>query len=193
MARTFTERVSSWFRGTKLGFDLAKGRSRVVNGNLIFGAVTGEPDDILHEMAHMVEIDDARCLDPGWGLTLPPVEVCGRTYFEASTFSPCAREIRVFGIQRVLSEYLRVDFDEYSSAKLVIDFVDGAVYIKSVYPEVIGWDSKAGLVVTQQSHYKRVAQAIVDESAKWTIERVRAEWDRKCAIHEQHGGLQDDV
>jgi hypothetical protein len=78
------------------------GTQRIDNEKyLCFGPWAGPercPTNIIHEMAHLVEIDDARILQYGWGLTTPTQYIPGRYSHIASvpmTCQPTLRETRV--------------------------------------------------------------------------------------------------
>lgn len=70
------------------------------NGEVLLGTRCGpsrfELSALVHEMSHLVEIDDRRVTLPGWGLRIKSsVVVGGQRYFEPRTTQATARELRV--------------------------------------------------------------------------------------------------
>lgn len=192
-----TNDYKSWFQGTKLRFDPDTEGNKIVDGRMVLGMRAGpvrnDPLTLLHEMAHFIEIDDARCTVDGWGLqvpylSIPPYAPCKNP----QTFQAAAREIRVSAIQRVLAHHFGFEFDDYYGAKLIWDWVPGANFICTVFPEVPCFSAFERDDPNQPSYREmvklrcdRIAQAIADKAKKWTIDEIRAEWNRKCQIHEE--------
>jgi hypothetical protein len=83
---------------------------------------------LTHEIAHLLEIDDSRALDPfGWGLQ-------HGTYFETGsrvgfhtyqTDAHLQRELRVYAIQSKFHEYFDMAFDIKRAVHVLRDYVDG--------------------------------------------------------------------
>lgn len=82
---------------------------------LVLGAWAGPKQCIthlMHEMAHLVEIDDKRILKYGWGLKTPEEYIPGRYGHFASmpvTYQPSLRECRVIAMQWQLQNYLGIE------------------------------------------------------------------------------------
>lgn len=88
---------------------------------LAFGARAGTFLDInltnlAHEMAHFVEIDEARCSMDGWGLKSPTSLVMGLECIKPHTMQATARECRVIAHQSNLLEALGFSVDVHMLA-----------------------------------------------------------------------------
>lgn len=82
---------------------------RVEEGKLQLGGRAGPTvhiSNLCHEMAHLVEIDDARCGQPGWGLQLPKVFIYDRMCLNPETNQATRREVRVAAYQLNLMRHL---------------------------------------------------------------------------------------
>lgn len=176
---------NEWFSHTKLNFSPQVEGNCIDDGRMVLGMRSGpvkDEDALLHEMGHFVEIDDARCTLPGWGLHVTTVCFPGHPpCLDPRTFQACEREIRVMGIQRVLAAHFNMDFDDFYHAKLIWDWVPGVFFMP-------GLPSCRDESVSRDDLYKarveRMMEMIVESSAQWTVDRIYAEWTRKCAIHD---------
>jgi len=87
---------------------------QVKDNKLIFGAWAGPLrciTHVIHEMCHLVEIDDARILEEGWGLRMPQVYIPGRYSRLAAvpaTYQPSLRETRVAALQYHVQRYIGI-------------------------------------------------------------------------------------
>jgi hypothetical protein len=86
----------------------------IQNGYIVLGLLAGcvyHVDHLLHETAHLIEIDDERVLEPGWGLKYGTwIEFPGHKdggWYEALTPQHIEREIRVCAIQWMLVQHFR--------------------------------------------------------------------------------------
>lgn len=148
------------------------------DGTLTLGWRAGpseEAGNLLHEMAHLLEIDDRRLGKPGWGLKVAKVVILGRPYIEPRTFQCTLREIRVMGRQKVLHEAAGIPFDTLHWAGLWPWFPDHYMAF-SHYGREIGKTKEAEIT-------ELVARDIDAEAAQWTIEALKAEWDRKVTLY----------
>jgi len=79
------------------------GTQKVKDNKLIFGPYAGPEaciTSLIHEMAHLAEIDDARILKHNWGLTLPEQYIPGRySRMAPVTCQATFRECRVLAMQ----------------------------------------------------------------------------------------------
>ncbi len=85
------------------------------NGAVILGTKAGPGyslSNLVHEMAHFVEIDEGRMAEPGWGLRVPEQWAYNRMCFEPTTCQATVREIRVMAFQLNILEYLGWPGDE---------------------------------------------------------------------------------
>lgn len=140
----------------------------VVNNTMYFSSWAG-PDasmwNVIHEMAHFVEIDDARCHRSGWGFVWPEKEIFGQIVCEPKTAQDIQRECRTFAIQiHILERYCPEEVDITYMAELT-KWQPGWGNVPKPYIETVkGW--------------------IANEYKKWTFESIRQEWIRKLPILE---------
>lgn len=91
------------------------GTQKVHNKTLIFGPWAGPAQcitHVMHEMAHLAEIDDARILEHGWGLRMPEVYIPGRYSHMAAvptTYQASLRECRTIAMQWHLQNHLGIE------------------------------------------------------------------------------------
>lgn len=89
-----------------------EGMSIAEDGVILLGSRCGpvafDLNALLHEMCHLVEIDDRRVTVYGWGLTYTEVEILGRAYQEPSTCQDVRRELRVLAYQTNLRQALEL-------------------------------------------------------------------------------------
>ncbi len=107
-----------FFKSSPIGIDTEKHATQWLDehGRLMFGVWAGpaaQTDNLLHEMAHFVEIDERRMGMHGWGLRLPkmhyiPGPYGGSSWCEPKTMQISAREIRVMAYQHHLHVYLGI-------------------------------------------------------------------------------------
>jgi hypothetical protein len=89
---------------------------------MVFGCRAGPWDNVKHEnlsheMAHFVEIDEPRCGMYGWGLRVPKVVILGQEYEEPHTNQATIRECRTVAIQANLMHGMGRKFDEADFAR----------------------------------------------------------------------------
>lgn len=142
----------------------------------------------LHEMAHMVDIDDKRVRKPGWGLkTGNWVEFPSRYspgFWEMQTDAGIKREVRVMAIQAVITEHLGFNFDYCEWAALLSN---GAIQNYCLWRNRFGlsYDDEHdktkdnGWTSTTTRHDAEIIRSVRDE---FTIEQVWTEWVRKCKV-----------
>ena len=95
--------------------------------------------NVLHELAHFIEIDENRCNKPGWGLKYGkwvdnpfPRPYSPAGWHEYSTDQHIRREIRVWAYQANLHQHfgLKVDFEDLAEAALYLP--DFFLYVKGI-------------------------------------------------------------
>ena len=95
--------IDHLFDGAACAHDRKLEGQVVRDGVVVLGWRAGPDTDVrhlLHEMAHLVEIDDARAGEPGWGLRLGRWRsLMGHHWREFRTSAPIRRELRVGAYQ----------------------------------------------------------------------------------------------
>ena len=160
------------------------GTQKVEGYKLIFGPWAGPErciTNIIHEMGHLAEIDDARILKVGWGLTTPEVYIPGRYARMAAvptTWQPIKRECRVMAMQWLIQNFLGIEEtprEVVKSLKWMPDWCnlpcrryDGQVPGEFSYAEYE--EQRMTFVENTMLEYSR---------DKFTLDYFRAEWKRK--------------
>lgn len=179
---------------------LPENHGKLVERNyLLFGgrAVSyHEPEmfNVIHEMAHLIEIDDARAITPGWGLQAGtwkeiPGLWSGR---EAQTAQCIEREVRVMAIQAVITEHLGFAVDYHEMAKLL---ANGAVPGYYYFRNKVGCDyedEKGHSFIRNNNRVQRVkkpglahhicASVILSLASSFSIQSIWDEWCRKQEV-----------
>lgn len=187
MSAVIPTTIDGWFAGTSMKRKVLWG-STVEEDGLVFGTGTKEKDmgSLVHEMAHFLEIDEDRCLQPGWGLRVPQREICGQLFYEPQTFSLCARELRVMAIQRVLHQQFGMVFDEHYWAKLIVDFIDGVCFISTYYKDPsLGYGTGKSLRDIEKAQAERMAQDILERSEKLSAQDLWSTWQHRALLHDR--------
>jgi hypothetical protein len=164
----------SWFYGP-LSYD------EKIQGNMIHengmtlgmraGPETAE-SNLLHEMAHFIEIDDARAFSYRWGLSNPKVEIMGRICLEPQTCQDVLREIRVIAIQSKLADLFDVpgQIEENVNA---LKFLEDMAYVYRHYG-IEGHDF--------ENVYPFMLEDVRNIKATLKIDDLKREWDRKISL-----------
>jgi len=163
----------SWFAGHEdyLVFD-AQVEGNRAQDRMILGAKAGpgvDPSNLLHEMAHFIEIDDARCCVRGWGL------LTGFDEEPVITYQATERELRVIAIQKLLGEHFGVEADipkTISSMTFMPDWWN--------YRSLLTADQK--IKFGSKAWHALLTNHMMQNYAALEISQLRAEWDRKCQI-----------
>lgn len=156
-----------------------QGSSLDDEGTLILGGRAGpeiHPLNLLHEMAHLIDIDDKRCTTRNWGLKVPEVEILGRFCPEPMTFQASERELQVVAIQFVLSKFVGVKMSLAQWATLV-EYLPDYYMFKDFFrsPRSRFRGTTWTRMVTNH------AADLVD---RIDLDAVLSEWDRKCKLVE---------
>lgn len=117
---TLLERVrDEFFKDSPIAIDTVKHSTQWLDerGKLVLGVWAGpraKTDNLLHEMAHFVEIDQPRMGMCAWGLRLPkmhymPGQYGGHSWCEPKTMQISARELRVMALQHHLHLHLGIE------------------------------------------------------------------------------------
>lgn len=171
--------------------------TRIHDNRFVFSFWEGSPvaelEMLVHEMCHMVEIDDARCTIPGWALgtgkwTYIPGH--GEVSEGMRTTKAIEREIRVMGFQVVLCKHYGFSYDTYELAKLM-KWIDG---IQFYYPPR---RKRGKMSYTELEEYavRHIQDRIEAQAQQVTMDQFRQEWARKMDLlraHRDAGGWQDE-
>lgn len=139
---------------------------------------------ICHEVAHFVEIDDARMDLYGWGLKVPEVWVYDRMCCEPTGMSITEREIRVAAYQANLQEYLNgsvrvssiTDSFQYLPDHHFVPLEDGSpAYMENDTRDISYREKNA-------SRLRWIANRVQELRSVYTMDRFVSEWHRKTAL-----------
>ena len=143
--------------------------------------VPGELWNLAHEMAHLVEIDDARCFKFNWGFSYgTKYTFPGREWYEMHTIKATAREIRTLGWQIGFNN--RYGLDEYDSiymAKLM-EIIDGHTGYGD--RRLLKRDSDGSYNEWRKEMLDRIEAEILNFAQDHPFEAFKAEWDRKMGV-----------
>ena len=115
--------VRRLFRGSKrLRISHYIAYQAVMDGQLLFGTKNARGQHsleiLLHEMAHFVEIDEARMSVNGWGLSMKPARAPRRS-------ADVRRELRVLAFEMNITRALCLDVDVFALASVTIPTLPG--------------------------------------------------------------------
>lgn len=149
----------------------------------------GESADLgilLHEMGHLIEIDDDRCHMLGWGLWVRRIAILGQPCHEPLTFQATEREMRVCAIQKKLADHAGVPFDVMHWMDLFMKYQPDWYCFHVRYPDV---DRKA----TDDEKARIMGEDTLKQSEELSLDDILSEWDRKASILKQRSaeGLLD--
>lgn len=145
------------------------------NGGVTLGCMAGpsmEVSNLIHEMSHFVEIDDARMNVYGWGLSYgKEITIPGHgTFHEPVTWQATQRELRVFAYQ--------VNVHEKFSVKMSFkEIAETLHHVHDYYMVPSDRDKREPFLITRLK--KLVAQP------RYSFESFEKEWKRKLAILER--------
>lgn len=128
--------------------------------------------NVLHEICHFVEIDEARMKDSGWGLRYPTQEIFGQTFHEFSKPYHIERERRVWAYQLNLNEKYGIRENAYKLASGAV-FLDGFNYL---IPEHRGKTDKQAIKIFAKSIEK------LAEEPKYSFDSFLKEFDRRKGL-----------
>lgn len=182
----------SLFEGTTvLRIDPEVTGNKVVEQAVIFGASAAlniKNENLLHEVAHFVEIDQRRMATFGWGLRCKTqVRIMGNYYAEPRTSQSTDRECRVIAYQKNLADFLGLEHDH-------VDFIRSLRFMKdSTFVPL----KDGRLPYTDKSDTQNMSSEEIRESQHaWCVDRVEkyrsemtagkflSEWYRRRAILE---------
>lgn len=166
-----------------------EGQKITEDGSIIIGERAGpssyrssyQISNLIHEMSHFVEIDDARMKQYGWGLIYPEVWVIDRMCMEPRTMQITERELRVVAFQANVLKYIGHSDDVeniISSFRYLPDFT---------FVPIEDGSSAYGEGRTHDLDYKQITESQI----KWLINRAEdlrsihtldlfmSEWERK--------------
>jgi hypothetical protein len=153
--------------------------------------------NLLHEMAHFIEIDDERCTRPGWGLHIRQVYLMGKSYNDPNTYQATLREARVGAIQLELAEFFGVKYDADEPAditeewirKHTLDAMDLATTFHRFMPDSVHAYRRFRIKIGAKDYEKRayacLAKEIEKRRERLYIEYLWSEFRRKCGIHDR--------
>jgi hypothetical protein len=165
--------LNKYFKDSSIVIDWKHEGQRIDEHSLVLGGRAGYEvclTNLIHEMGHLVEIDDARIMEYSWGLTLPEVYLPGRYSRMAptpATTQACLRECRVIAMQWLLQNAIGITtsaLEAVSSLQYMPDFF--------LAPGVSDQD-KLDFLKEQMLEYA---------ANKYTLEYFDTEWIRKVQL-----------
>lgn len=189
------KRFDVWFRGYNfVKFDMSnaepwqKGQISWPKGHVFRAKLIAGPanvSNIIHEMAHLIEIPDHRAHIRNFGLDYTTKQyVFGQEFLEPVTDQAVQREIRVFAIQAVLSWHMRlpVELSHFGHLIMCGALMDDFLWRKNVgmnYEEALKKSPNGTKEIEDTT--TSVIQSLADTLS---IEDLWTEWNRKCKIVE---------
>lgn len=156
------------------------------DGTILIGDRAGPDCSIQflgHEMSHFVEIDDARMGVRGWGLHFPEVVVYGQLCCEPVTLKMTERELRVLAYQANLLEYLGAPETEKELVRSLTFMPDFClVPLEDGGPAWVDGKFRIPYKKMDPSRLRWLAAQVRKLRSEYTLERFRAEWDRKLKV-----------
>ena len=157
------------------------------DGTIFIGDRAGpelEITNLCHEMAHFVEIDDARMTCRKWGLQVRKVVICGQECLDPRTTQITEREMRVAAYQSHLQELIGVSesIDEITkSFRWLPDFT--FIPLENGRPAFgEGSDPDVPYEEIDPSRLRWIANRTRELRSVYTLERFVSEWHRKIKL-----------
>lgn len=153
-------------------------RVSMPRGRLWLGMCAGtkEPklSNLLHEMAHFIEIDDRRCGMYGWGLKLPRIVGTSRygiNYDSFKTDQHIRREIRVCAVQLNLAQHFAI-----SDKELGLEYLANTL---TLLP-----DTHTFCLRDKRPLQIKLAESLVkaQKLARFSADAALREWERKNEV-----------
>lgn len=181
--------IEFWFEDTKLSWKTNVQGNKITQNGMVLGCRAGPNinfGNLLHEMAHFIEINDERCLEPNWGLSVPEQYIAGRIVYEPTSYQPTCREIRTHAIQCVLARHFQVNFDAMEIGETLERFMPDNIWAPK-YWGLPSWSDKSiEYADLRKEIVKCIANKIEELSKEYKIDALYQEWRRKCKIHDEH-------
>lgn len=162
------EVTNQFFKSSPIRIEEKVEGNKIEGTTLILGCRAGpslDVDNLLHEMAHLIEINDKRILSWNWGLQYPEVELLGRVFYEPNTIQGLNRELRVFAIQKHLFEICEISVSaDYWEKKA----------------KILEWLQDFYLIPTARENRNLWCQQEMEKLyKKYSKNDLLIEWDRK--------------
>jgi len=165
---------------------------RVKDNRLTLGMRAGPSrclTNLIHEMCHLVEIDDARILSSGWGLTTPTQYIPGRYSHNAPipvTWQPIKREVRVIAMQWQLETSIGVGLTK-REALAAMEYMPDWCNVPDGRPDnydEMEWQERDVIRPTFDETRFAHLEAYMNEciAGKWTLTFFNDEWKRKTEL-----------
>lgn len=155
-----------------------EGQTLDQEGRIILGLKAGPErsvENLIHEMCHLVEIDDQRMTSYGWGLNYGALiqYIMGQRCQEFVTIQATKREIRCWAYQMNVYKALGIN-------ETVSDLVKVAVHMGD-WP-ILCYNDKIGFKGDKEKALKWVEDEVKKAMGIYTFERFESEWFRKMGV-----------
>lgn len=134
----------------------------------------------IHEMGHLIEIDDNRVFKRGWGLTTPELYISGRYSHMCPvpiTWQPSQRECRVIAIQREIERSIGIETSDRDLISSLSFMCDWSNVPTGEYETILEAD---------ENRYNVLERYLNQVSEKYTIQYIMNEWNRKIELIRAH-------
>ena len=174
-----------FFTPTKGVIGISKRYNTIIDGRLHLGLWPDAPSAnityLLHEMGHFIEIDNARCHLPDWGLKAGK----WNKFFNCSegmvTNKAIERELRVFAIERYIASICDMVPKSFEYDASICRHIDG--FISYGDSDLTDYSEK------QKSAEQNIAKRIELLTAEWNEEKVISAWFNKVKVLNKKGKL----
>lgn len=166
-----------WILGTNVRIKEEAQGALLLDDGIVMGYRAGpssEMSNLLHEFGHFIETPEDRLLYRNWGLWLHS-EGYGPM---PKTPQASLRELRVYGMQKVLCDYMNVSWD-IQEACHSLSFMPDWHHIEVLFGERYG-----ELRTPSKPLSDKMVSYVLKEAEKHTPESLFIEFRRRCAIHD---------
>lgn len=167
-----------FFAGNPVSARMTLEGSRIDAGGIVLGMRAGPVSEIanlVHEMCHLVEIDDSRMTVRNWGLHSTgylAAIAAGRPWFGPTTDQALRREMRVWAYQWNVTAALSLPGE-----KGIAELVRPAVFVD-------GFMNFPG--ETEKDRLAAIAQEVEAMLPEYSFDRFCEEWARRMPVIRQH-------
>jgi hypothetical protein len=113
-----------FFNNSKIAINYEIEGQAILNGQIHLGSKAGPSNNVsnlIHEMCHLVEIDDNRLTAPNWGFKYGTEQsIMGKSFSTYNSIPCIEREIKVWAYQQNLHNLFNIKSTPLEFAKLIV-------------------------------------------------------------------------